>query len=115
MATGEASSMADTTTSEAAALARQRAADLEARGELRAAIEVLTDAAHAEPRADYLRELVRLRRAAGREVLEIDAADLTAAAIRDGIARCGCLLVRGFLDADRAERLARGIDATIEG
>jgi hypothetical protein len=133
--------MADTTSSEIAAPALRRAADFEDRGELRAAIDVLTEAARAEPCADYLRALVRLRRAAGRavidglpapeasgvgreriaadglggEIVEVAAADLTAAAIRDAIARCGCLLVRGFLDADRAERLARGIDATIEG
>jgi hypothetical protein len=132
--------MVETTSSETVAPALGRAADLEAGGDLRAAIDVLTEAARAEPRAGYLRELVRLRRAAGRavldglpaagapsggrdpiaaegsggEIVEVDAADLTPAAIRDGIARCGCLLVRGLLDADRAERLARGIDATLE-
>ncbi len=44
---------------------------------------------------------------AGGEIVEVDASDLTASAVREGIARSGCLLVRGLVQS-RARRPARG-------
>lgn len=40
--------------------------------------------------------------------------DLTVEALRGGLARNGCLWVRGLLDADLVEDLRRGIDRTLE-
>jgi len=116
-----------------AAEAARQAEELEASGELREAIEVLTRANRVEPTATLELALVRLRREAARRqtattivvrepilaaqtadgVFEIDAADLTVAAIRAGMAQSGCVLVRGLVATDRAQRMASGIDTAI--
>ena len=43
---------------------------------------------------------------------EIGASELTSDAVRDGILGGGSLIIRGLLDADRAERMRAGIDET---
>lgn len=45
---------------------------------------------------------------------EIDAADLSAEALRDGILGGGSLLIRGLVDPERAQRMREGIDRTFE-
>jgi Phytanoyl-CoA dioxygenase (PhyH) len=42
-----------------------------------------------------------------------DPRDLTVATLRRGLARHGCVLVRGLISPERAERLARGIDRAL--
>jgi hypothetical protein len=42
---------------------------------------------------------------------EVGSESLTAAHVREGLSRSGCVLVRGLLTADRVERLVSGIDA----
>ena len=104
------------------------------RGEVRAAIEVLTRANRHLPTAELERALVRVRhqgcgslpapapntwepvvaKPSDGAVVEIDVAELDAAAVRHGLERSGCLLVRGLVPSDAAERLVEGIDATYE-
>ena len=45
---------------------------------------------------------------------EAESADLTPELVRSGIARGGCLLVRGLLDPDAAVELAEGVDRAYE-
>jgi len=45
---------------------------------------------------------------------EVDAKDLSADALRDGILGGGSLLIRGLVDPGRAERMRAGIDRTFE-
>lgn len=106
-----------------------------AHGEGRAAIELLTTANRAERRPELERALVRMRVEgcatlgpprpapgdhavvpgdAAAPITEITAAELSSAAVRDGFARSGCVLVRGLVPAARAARLAAGVDATYE-
>jgi hypothetical protein len=129
---GEVVWVVDTTMSDGAALALSRAVDLESRGEVRAAIEALTQANREEHNGDLERALVRLRRAGpallpppphanrppivptpGGPVFEIDAADLSASAVRAGWAQSGCLLVRGLVPPETVARLVAGIDAAL--
>lgn len=44
----------------------------------------------------------------------VDPADLDVATLRRGLARHGCVLVRGLIPPERAEALARGIDRALE-
>lgn len=101
--------------------------------ELDDAIRLLTEVNRRERRVEIDRALVRLRRQAGGalalearvppaplparegdgQVMEVDAADLTVAAVRDGWATCGCLLVRGLISPARADHLRAGMDAAL--
>jgi Phytanoyl-CoA dioxygenase (PhyH) len=45
---------------------------------------------------------------------EVDASELTADSLRDGIVGGGSLLIRGLVDPERAERMRAGIDRTFE-
>ena len=45
---------------------------------------------------------------------EVEAAELTTDALRDGILGGGSLLIRGLVDGERAERMRAGIDRTFE-
>ncbi len=109
----------------------QQARSLASRGNIRDAIELLTEANRRERSTDLERELVRLRRKGGREaaleapsdrsqitalptdgaVFEVDRADLTVAAVQTGFARSGCVLVRGLVPAPTVAELVAGIDA----
>jgi hypothetical protein len=112
----------------------ERAKDLRSRGEVRRAVEFLTEANRADRSSEIELAMVDLRLEGGRhlppadrsavhapvepegpggEIVEVDAADLTASAVRDGIARSGCLLVRGLVSPDRAAKLAAGIDGAL--
>lgn len=102
-------------------------------GDLRGAIALLSEANRAARHADLERSLVALRRAGGAavelgaggrvpaveaqpsdgRVVEVDAADLSVDAVREGFGRCGCLLVRGLLLPEHAAALASGIDAAL--
>jgi hypothetical protein len=104
------------------------------RDELLAEIERDTAANRAGRDRDRERRLVRLRHAAGVQMLsangqapqypepdedalgrsalpEIARADVTPALVRAGLLRDGCLLVRGLVDRDAARAFAAGIDA----
>ena len=45
---------------------------------------------------------------------EVEAAELSADALRNGILGAGSLLIRGLVDSERAERMRSGIDRTFE-
>jgi hypothetical protein len=49
------------------------------------------------------------------DILEVEAAQLSAATLRQGLAQSGCLLVRGLVSTEDAARLAHGIDAALAG
>ena len=112
----------------------EHADKLRSNGEIRAALELLTAANRIERSSEVEVALVDLRLEGGRhlpppdpsavhapieaqgpggEIVEVNAADLTASAVRDGIARSGCLLVRGLVPPERAARFAAGIDAAL--
>lgn len=125
--------MNDTVSTQARA-ALDEAEILRGRGDVRAAIDLLTATNRAAPRAVLERALVRARHegcaslpAPGPtswapitaepgdgQVVEIDAAHLTPEAVRHGLARSGSLLVRGLIPPDRAARLVEGVEATYE-
>jgi len=125
--------MADATMSDQVASVVRRAEELEASGELRQAIELLSAANRHEQDAELECALVRLRRAGGRvrvgppasapapletlpadgRLFEIGSRDLSVATVREGLARSGCVLVRGLVPPDRAARLAAGLDASL--
>lgn len=107
---------------------------LEERGELRAAIDLLTSANRATPDSALVRALVRVRRngcrwlpppvaPVGREpvkagdpdgaIFETTPRELNLETFRTGLARSGCVLVRGLVPEDRAKRLRDGIDAAL--
>ena len=125
--------MTDTTRSSVGELL-EHAGELRSRGEIRAALELLTNANRVERTSELELALVDLRIDGGNQrcaedrstiqppvepedasgaIVEVDAADLTASAVRDGIAHSGCLLVRGMVSRDRAAELATGIDAAL--
>ena len=54
--------------------------------------------------------LDRLPERTGRDLPEFGPADLDAELLRAAILRDGCMLIRGLVDRERAEELARGID-----
>ncbi|MSO86065.1 MAG: hypothetical protein EXQ71_00920 [Acidimicrobiia bacterium] len=103
--------------------------DLAADDAVHEAIEVLTRANRTERHGDLERALVRLRRdgaellplgqtrqpsaiapvPADGTIVEVASESLTADVLRDGIARSGCVLVRGLASAERAARLAAGL------
>lgn len=112
------------------------AEDLAARGRLVEAIELLVAAnrEHRQPAVEA--RLVDLRHAAFDTTPRLDPARLPAAvrpeptdeplpdlaatdldldALRTGLARHGCVLVRGLIDTERALGLAAGIDAALDG
>ena len=112
-----------------------RAAALVDDGRTHAAIEVLTDANRAQRHPVLEQALVDVRHRGFAAVPrlpvealpgpvapvptveplpEIDPVDLDLDALRDGLARHGCVLVRGLLDPDRAAELATGIDAALD-
>jgi len=96
------------------------------------AIELLTVANRQNRSTELERELVSLRRRAGRlrelhppadlapipaaptdgSLFEIDHTELTVAAIRTGFARSGCVLVRGLVPEAKAAELVAGVDAS---
>jgi hypothetical protein len=127
--------MVEATVSDGTARAIKRAEDLEARGELREAIDLLTAANRAAHDAKIERTLVRLRREGCRwipretapfarepipiadpgpgDLFEVGPGEMTVSALRTGLGRNGCLLVRGLVPAERVTRLADGIDAAL--
>ena len=116
------------------------ARDLADRGNVDAAIELLTVANRAARDLELEREIRRLRHVAGLELLadagarpsysepsgalpepgpqsripELIPDQLTAGLLRESILEYGCLLVRGLIDRDAAERMAAGIDRAFE-
>jgi hypothetical protein len=108
------------------------AESLAARGQVHEAIELLTRANRQARSAELERALVRIRHegcallpppvAVVREpilpqpstgdVVEIGAGELSLAAVRDGFARSGCVLVRGLVPPERVEAWVAGVDAT---
>lgn len=119
--------------SDTAAAVVQRATELEALGQVREAIDLLTFANRSAPEAEIELALVRIRRArarpliqpptSGRErivsdgsgggLFEVAAADLSVATLRAGWAQSGCVLVRGLVPPDRVARMVAGIDAAL--
>jgi hypothetical protein len=112
----------------------READELESRGELRAALELLTRSNREAQHALLVRALVRLRRSgcrwlpppsppAGRvpvvadqptgNVVEVAAADLSLTTFRTGLARSGCVLVRGLVAPERVAELVAGIDTAL--
>jgi Phytanoyl-CoA dioxygenase (PhyH) len=125
-----------TTTATDPVAARAAASALAAQGHPRDAIALLMDANRRAPDAETEEQLVALRHAAfdsidrtapsspppvvtpsptSEPLREYRADELTPAALREAVARSGCLLVRGLLPRDRAEGLARGIDRALDG
>lgn len=126
--------MVETAVGEEVARVVRRAEDLEARGELREAIELLSSANRRARDSQLERALVRIRREGcrwlppptapvtrepvvadqpGDEVFEVGPADLTVSSLRTGLARSGCVLVRGLVPPERVARLVAGIDAAL--
>jgi hypothetical protein len=111
----------------------REAQELERAGDFRAAIDVLTQTNRRDPDSTLERALVHLRREGGRAtpvhapasrpaitasgaggtLVEVDAGDLDADAVREAFAACGCLLVRGLVPPERASHLAAGMDAAL--
>lgn len=111
----------------------EHATELEAAGDVRGAIDRLSEANRRarDPRLEV--ELVRLRRAGasavpvgggaspepiasaggGGDIVELAPSEITVAALREGFAQSGCVLVRGLVPGDRAAMLAQGIDESI--
>jgi Phytanoyl-CoA dioxygenase (PhyH) len=110
------------------------AGERRAKGDYRGAIDQLTEANRRQHDARLERALVetRLEGAAGQQptgngaggssipsepsdgqVVEVDAADMTVAAVHSAWAQSGCLLVRGLVAPDRVARLCSGIDAAL--
>jgi hypothetical protein len=126
--------MLDQTTDEAGAALR-RGRELAGRAMFREAVDLLTDVNRRHRSTEIERELVLLRRSGGAAlplcagesrdpivpevgdgtVVEIAADQLDAAALRNGLARSGCLLVRGLVTSERARGLAAGMDAALAG
>jgi len=112
------------------------AEQLFAAGDVRGAIDALTVANRAARDARLERALVRVRRdgcrllapSRGRatpvattpdgpgdgRVVEVDRASMTVGALRTGLDRSGCLLVRGLVPTGNVEELTAGIDAALE-
>jgi ectoine hydroxylase-related dioxygenase (phytanoyl-CoA dioxygenase family) len=126
--------MAEPTVIDRAAGVIAEAEALRDKGETRGAIDRLVAANRAERDSRIECALVDFRLQAGREVpnfaqpaardaiapdgsggevFEVDADGMDLDALRTGIARSGCLLVRGLVDAHRAARLAEGIDSAL--
>jgi hypothetical protein len=126
--------MADTARVDAVEEVVRRAGELGAKGDYRGAIDLLTSANRVERSSKLELALVDLRLEGGQhrppadrsavhapvdaqgdggEIVEVDASELTVSAVREGIARSGCLLVRGVVRPKRASELAAGIDTAI--
>jgi hypothetical protein len=116
------------------------ARELAQRGNVDEAIGLLTDRNKAERGLELEREIRRLRHLAGIQLLsdspkspeyaepggevpepgaqsripEVSPDQLTPALLRASILQYGCLLVRGLMDRDAAERMASGIDRAFE-
>jgi len=110
------------------------------RGDIDAGIELLTEANRTGRALDVERELRRLRHLAGIQALagvngdpsyaepegelpepgpqshipEVAPEQLTPGLLRASILRYGCVLVRGLMDPDAAERMAAGIETAFE-
>lgn len=126
--------MTDISVGVAVARAIEEAVALQATGEIRAAIDLLTEANRRERHVELERALVRARHEGcascpppvpstiapivadpdGGELFEIGASDLTSAALRTGFERSGCVLVRGLVPQEQVDRLVAGIDATFD-
>jgi hypothetical protein len=112
----------------------EKAKRLRKRGDARAAIDLLTEANRAERNSALEVALVEHRLIAARQVarpetpapaehvapegdggelFEIGPEDLSVEAYHTGLARSGCLLVRGLVPPDRAASLAAGIDSAL--
>jgi hypothetical protein len=126
--------MADATISDTTDRVLRRAEHLQGRGEFREAVDALTEANRESHDPRLERALVRLRREGGAalprpgtpvarpplvgadpdgELVAVDAGDMTVSALRTGLARSGCLHVRGLVPPDRVARLAAGIDRAL--
>lgn len=125
--------MADAMMNDTAVPVVRLAEELSSRGQLREAIELLTQANRDAQNAQLELALVRLRREGASApthptpvrsepiiadprsggLFEIEAADLTVSSLRVGLAQSGCVLVRGLVPHDRVTRLVAGIDAAI--
>jgi hypothetical protein len=126
--------MADATMSDTAARAIRSAERLVDQREFREAIDLLTAATRECRDTRIERALVRFRREAGKvlprpaapvpraaladdlpdgELFEVHASDMTEAALRAGLARSGCLLVRQLVSPERVAELVAGIDSAL--
>ncbi|HEX2384796.1 MAG TPA: phytanoyl-CoA dioxygenase family protein [Acidimicrobiales bacterium] len=126
--------MAESALADAVEDVLRQAAALRSRGETRAAIELLTKANRAQRSSELELAMVDLRLEGGRSlspsdsavvhapvepqgpggaIVEVDAAGLTVSALREGIARSGCLLVRGMVRPEAAAQIAAGIDSAL--
>ncbi len=116
------------------------ARELADQGKLDAAIQLLTDANRAARNLELECEIRRLRHIAGLRLIddagerpsycepsgalpepgpqshipELAPGQLTAGLLRHSILEYGCLIVRGLIDRDAAERMATGIDRAFE-
>ncbi len=127
--------MADPVLVDSVAAVLDEAEQLRRRGEFRAAIDRLIAANRASLDARLESTLVDLRLEAaaaaglpdvpvprsvvapegdGGEIVEVDPAGMTVEALRTGLARSGCLLVRGLVPPERGAQMIEGIDATLE-
>ena len=126
--------MVDMTVSDELSPVLRQASEMEQRGEIREAIDLLTEANRRRQDGEIERALVHLRREGGRAtpvvapahpqsitvdprggpLFEVDPGDLTVASIQEGFAVSGCVLVRGLVPVDRARRLAAGMDAALD-
>jgi hypothetical protein len=112
----------------------ERAEALREQGEIRAALDLLVNANRAQRSSQLELAIVELRvegglhrpprdlwavnppvraEGDGGEIVEVDASELTASAVHEGIARSGCLLVRGLVPRERAAEFVAGIDAAV--
>jgi hypothetical protein len=76
----------------------------------RAGAAMTAEARGSAPRPFPEPALDRLPERTGRDLPEFSPADLDAELLRAAILRDGCMLIRGLVDRERAEELARGID-----
>jgi hypothetical protein len=126
--------MSEATINEDTARLVRQAEDLTAQGAVREAIDLLSAANRHAHRSQLERALVRVRREGCRHlgppvarsnhdpvvatppeggVFEVGPAELDVTSLRTGIARSGCVLVRGLIPPERAAELAEGIDTAL--
>src|SRR5262245_8013554 len=126
--------MAEATMSDTAARAVRSAERLVDHGDYREAVDLLTQANRESRDTRIERALVRFRRDGGKalphpetpapraalaadqpdgELFEVHAHEMTESALRAGLARSGCLLVRELVPPARVAQLAAGIDSAL--